>query len=31
MMPASVPAELEAAAKRHYAGTVTVGEDLLEV
>ena len=31
MMPASVPAELEAAAKRHYAGPVTIGEDLLEV
>src|SRR6266536_3496600 len=31
MMPGSIPAELEAAAKRHYAGTVVVGEDLLEV
>jgi ribonuclease Z len=31
MMPGSVPAELEAAAKRHYAGPVTVGEDLLQV
>jgi ribonuclease Z len=31
MMPGSVPAELEAAAKRQYAGPVTVGEDLMEV
>jgi ribonuclease Z len=31
LMPGSVPAELEAAAARHYAGPVTVGEDLLEV
>ena len=31
MMPGSVPAELHAAAKRHYAGPVTIGEDLLEV
>jgi len=31
MMPGSIPADLEAAAKHHYAGTVVVGEDLLEV
>lgn len=31
MMPASVPAELEAAAKRHHPGPVMVGEDLLEI
>ncbi len=31
MMPGSVPAELEAAAKRQYAGPVTVGEGLQEV
>jgi len=31
MMPGSVPAELHAAAKRQFAGPVTVGEDLLEV
>jgi ribonuclease Z len=31
MMPGSVPAELHAAAKRHFAGPVTIGEDLLEV
>jgi ribonuclease Z len=31
MMPGSVPAELAAAAARHYAGAVTIGEDLLEV
>jgi len=30
MMPGSIPADLEAAAKHHYAGTVVVGEDLLE-
>lgn len=31
LMPASVPAEIEAAARRHYTGPVVVGEDLLEV
>jgi hypothetical protein len=31
MMPGSVPAELHAAAKRQFAGPVTIGEDLLEV
>ena len=31
MMPGSVPAELETAARRHFSGSVTVGEDLLEV
>ena len=31
LMPGSVPAELQAAAARHYAGPVVVGEDLLEV
>lgn len=31
MMPASAPAELEAAARRRYAGPVVIGEDLLEV
>src|SRR5260370_29636173 len=31
IMPGSVPAELEAAANRHYAGTGTVGEAPLEV
>ena len=31
MMPDSVPAELEAAARRHYEGPVVVGEDLREV
>jgi ribonuclease Z len=31
MMPGSVPADLESAAKRHYAGPVTIGEDLLSV
>ena len=31
MMPGSVPAELSAAAARHYAGPVVIGEDLLEV
>jgi hypothetical protein len=30
-MPGSVPAELEAAARRHYDGPIVVGEDLLEV
>ena len=31
MMPGSVPAELSAAARRHYAGPVVIGEDLQEV
>jgi len=31
MMPASVPAELQAAARRQFSGQVTIGEDLLEV
>ena len=31
LMPDSVPAELQAAASRHYAGPIVVGEDLLEV
>ncbi|HVQ74543.1 MAG TPA: MBL fold metallo-hydrolase [Candidatus Binatia bacterium] len=31
LMPGSVPAELEAAARRHYDGPIVVGEDLLEV
>jgi ribonuclease Z len=31
LMPGSSPAELRAAAARHYAGPTTVGEDLLEV
>lgn len=31
MMPGSAPAELEAAARKHYAGPVIVGEDLREV
>src|SRR6266542_4403935 len=31
MMPGSVPAELHAAARRQFAGPVTIGEDLLEV
>ena len=31
MMPGSVPAELQAAANRHYGGPVIVGADLLEV
>jgi ribonuclease Z len=31
LMPGSVPAELQAAANRHYGGPVVVGEDLLEV
>lgn len=31
MMPGSVPAELEAAARKRYAGPVVIGEDLLEV
>jgi ribonuclease Z len=31
LMPGSVPEELAAAARRHYAGPVTIGEDLLVV
>jgi ribonuclease BN (tRNA processing enzyme) len=31
MMPGSEPAELAAAAARHYPGPVVVGEDLIEV
>jgi ribonuclease Z len=31
MMPGSIPAELEAAARKQYAGPVVVGGDLLEV
>jgi len=31
MMPGSVPAALEAAARQHFSGPVTVGEDLFEV
>ena len=31
LMPGSVPEELVAAARRHYAGPVVVGRDLLEV
>lgn len=31
MMPGSVPAELEVAAKRHFPGPVLIGEDLMEV
>jgi ribonuclease Z len=31
MMPGSVPAELESAARRRYAGRVVIGEDLMEV
>jgi ribonuclease BN (tRNA processing enzyme) len=31
MMPGSEPRELEAAARRHYAAPVVIGEDLLEV
>ena len=31
LMPRSVAAELQAAAARHYAGPVVVGEDLLEI
>lgn len=31
LMPGSVPDELTAAARKHYAGPVTVGRDLLEV
>lgn len=30
MMPGSVPAELEVAAKRHFPGPVLIGEDLME-
>ena len=31
LMPGSVPAELAAAASAHYAGDVTIGEDLMDV
>ena len=31
LMPGSAPDELTAAARKHYAGPVTVGRDLLEV
>jgi hypothetical protein len=31
MMPGSVPAELHAAAIRHFHGPITIGEDLAEV
>jgi ribonuclease Z len=31
LMPGSDPAELKAAAEKHYRGPVTIGEDLLEV
>jgi len=31
MMPGSEPRELEAAARRHYAAPIVIGEDLLEV
>jgi hypothetical protein len=30
-MPGSEPAELEAAARRHYAGPLVIGTDLLSV
>jgi len=31
LMPGSEPRELEAAARKHYAGPMVVGTDLLEV
>jgi ribonuclease Z len=31
MMPGSIASELEAAAARHYAGPIVIGEDLMEV